>query len=134
MTTALAVSVLSLAVPRTRAGPPEAPASPTPVKASDIEWKGVLGQRSGGEHQAYVLVAREFLSIPFLSGNPNQCEDLETVVASWLSEHPTATATPVYRIPLDEEYSFAFVWITDGPKDAERRPLVGNREGGRDHR
>jgi len=56
-----------------RAYSPEESPTPQVVAASEIEWKGIFGSRGKDEHQGYVLVAREFMGIPFLSGEPNQC-------------------------------------------------------------
>ncbi len=113
MSNALKLAVLgfSLVTSAVRGDPPEESTLPIVIASSEIEWKGIFGGRENDERTAFVLMATEFMSLPFLSGEPNECQDLEKVVAVWLAQHPAATATPVHQIPLGDDHSFVFVWV-----------------------
>lgn len=112
-----AVLALSLVTSYVWADPPEGSTPPTVIAATEIEWKGIFGSRGKDEHQAYTLLAGGFMSIPFLSGKPNECENLPIVVTSWLGQHPTAKAIPVRQMHLGEDASFVFVWVVDAQEN-----------------
>lgn len=103
-------SLLSAAVLATE---PLSKGRPESELASTIEWKGVFGKRGGDEKQILVLTAGGFLPMPFLSGPPNECEDLNDVVARWMKDHPNALIVPVEETPLGDDAKFLFVWIVD---------------------
>lgn len=81
--------------------------------ASQLEWKHVFGVHDKGDKAVYTLMAQGFMGMAFLT-EPKFCDDLDEQIGDWLRRHPEARVIPIQAIPLGEDASFTYVWITDG--------------------
>src|SRR5262249_4622300 len=98
---------------------PQGAATGQSIAASAIAWTGIYGVQGEDVAQVYVLLAREFLGLPFVSSEPKFCDALPKIEADWLGGHRSANVLPVRRVPVGEgeELAFVFVWIVDGEEN-----------------
>jgi hypothetical protein len=78
--------------------------------ASEIAFDYIAGFRGGDESREYLLLGTGFFRAP-------RSGDEDSLIVSWLAEHPKALATQVTEMgPWNEDNSsrLVYVWVTDG--------------------
>lgn len=97
---------------------------PEGILASNIQWRGVYGQREEEPSTVYFLI--DYFFFP-----DEMSDDIDQVIAQWLAVHPRARAVPVFTVFSEENEAgsktrslwdlfgtaraqFVHVWVLDG--------------------
>ncbi|MBI4566121.1 MAG: hypothetical protein HY716_15655 [Planctomycetes bacterium] len=81
------------------------------IPASDIAWRGILGERHDHPSIMYSLMGRGYFAA-------RTARDIDRVIEEWLRAHPEARVIPVAIVedvsPPARRFRMTYVWVAQG--------------------